>query len=105
MKRTYKHVSGTPMTDEQRRELELLMQKPDHEIDVSDAPVLPASVWKNAVRGKFYRPVKKPLSLRLDADVIEWLKKDGRGYQTRANQMLRERMLQDLAVVRKKKAA
>ena len=35
-------------------------------------------------------------SLRLDADVLAWLKKDGQGYQTRANQMLRERMLKDL---------
>ena len=35
------------------------------------------------------------MSLRLDADVIAWLK-DGQGYQTRANQMLREHMLQDL---------
>jgi uncharacterized protein (DUF4415 family) len=37
--------------------------------------------------------VKKAVSLRLDADVIAWLKKDGAGYQTRANNILRERML------------
>jgi uncharacterized protein (DUF4415 family) len=36
------------------------------------------------------------VSLRLDADVIAWLKKDGAGYQTRANRVLRERMLQEL---------
>jgi uncharacterized protein (DUF4415 family) len=41
--------------------------------------------------------VKQAVSLRLDVDVIAWLKKDGAGYQTRANQMLRERMLKDLA--------
>lgn len=35
--------------------------------------------------------------LRLDADVIVWLKKDGEGYQTRANRLLRERMLADKA--------
>jgi len=40
--------------------------------------------------------VKQAVSLRLDADVIAWLKKDGEGYQTRANRMLRERMLKDL---------
>ena len=39
---------------------------------------------------------EKAVSLRLDADVIEWLKKDGPGYQTRTNQLLRERMLKDL---------
>ena len=43
--------------------------------------------------GKFYRPVKQAVSLRLDADAIAWLKKDGDGYQTRVNRMLRERML------------
>jgi uncharacterized protein (DUF4415 family) len=41
-------------------------------------------------------PAKKTMRVWLDADVIAWLKKDGQGYQTRANQMLRERMLKDL---------
>ena len=53
-------------------------------------------MWTNAVRGRFYRPVKQAVSLRLDADVLAWLKKDGDGYQTRVNQMLRERMLAEL---------
>jgi uncharacterized protein (DUF4415 family) len=39
------------------------------------------------------------VSLRLDADVIAWLKKDGDGYQTRVNQMLREKMLEELKQV------
>lgn len=47
-------------------------------------------------RSKFYRPVKQAVSLRLDADVLAWLKKDGDGYQTGVNQMLRERMLAEL---------
>jgi len=42
--------------------------------------------------GKFYRPKKKPVTMRLDADVIEWLKEDGRGYQTKANWLLRQAM-------------
>ncbi|MDP9051283.1 MAG: BrnA antitoxin family protein [Acidobacteriota bacterium] len=33
---------------------------------------------------------------RLDADLLSWLKQDGRGWHARANQMLRERMLTDL---------
>ena len=73
-----------------------LARMPDSEIDTSDIPVLPASAWKHAVRGRLYRPVKQAVSLRLDADVIAWLKKDGEGYQTRANRMLRELMLADL---------
>lgn len=41
--------------------------------------------------------MKQAVSLRLHADLLAWLKKDGQGYQTRVNQMLRERMLKDLA--------
>jgi uncharacterized protein (DUF4415 family) len=95
----YERIPGTPLTPEQRKELEALRNLPDDQIDFSDAPVLPDSAWKNAIRGgRFYRPVKQAVSLRLDADVIAWLKKDGEGYQTRANQMLRERMLKDIRV-------
>jgi len=39
-----------------------------------------------------YRPLKKPVTLRLDADVIAWFKKDGRRYQTRINAALRKVM-------------
>jgi uncharacterized protein (DUF4415 family) len=69
---------------------------PDDQIDTSDIPELPASVWQNAIRGRFYRPVKQAVSLRLDTDVIAWLRKSGKGYQTRANRILRERMLADM---------
>ena len=44
----------------------------------------------------FYRPLKKPVTLRLDADVIAWFKKDGRRYQTRINQALRKVMEREL---------
>lgn len=103
MKKVYKRKSGDPITPEQRRQLDALAKLPDDEIDMSDAPELPASVWKNAVRGRFYRPIKQAVSLRLDADVIAWLKKDGEGYQTRANKMLRERMLEELQGKREKR--
>ena len=90
----YRREAGTPLTAKELKELKALAGRP---IDTSDIPELPASAWKNAVRGKFYRPVKKAVSLRLDADVIAWLKKDGKGYQTRANRVLREKMLADKA--------
>lgn len=57
----------------------------------------PRLVWKNAVRNPFYRPVKQQVTLRLDADVIAWLRRPGKGYQSRANALLRAAMLQDLA--------
>ena len=93
----YYREPGTPLTAKQKREIAAVAKMPDSKIDTSDIPELPASAWKDAVRGKFYRPVKKAVSLRLDADVIEWLKKDGEGYQTRANRLLREKMLADKA--------
>jgi len=93
---TYRREPGTPLTAKQRQELEALAKMPDSQIDYSDIPPITEDAWKNAVRGRLYRPVKQAVSLRLDADVIAWLKKDGDGYQTRANRVLRERMLQEL---------
>ena len=50
--------------------------------------------WADAVRGKFFRPIKKPISIRVDADVLAWFKaQDGR-YQARMNEALREYMHQ-----------
>jgi len=93
MRVVYELKPGTKLTEEQRKMLRALKDRP---IDFSDIPELPPDAFKNAVRGKFYRPVKQAVSLRLDADVLAWLKKDGDGYQTRVNQMLRERMLAEL---------
>jgi uncharacterized protein (DUF4415 family) len=44
--------------------------------------------------GSLYRPIKKPVTLRIDADVLAWFKKQGPGYQTRINQALRNVMLE-----------
>ena len=92
----YRREPGSPLTPAQRANLDELARLPEHEIDTSDIPEWTDETWKRAVRGRFYRPVKQAVSLRLDADVIAWLKKDGEGYQTRANRMLRERMLAEL---------
>jgi len=42
-----------------------------------------------------YRPVKKPVTLRLDADVLAWFQRAGRGYQTRINRALRQVMMRE----------
>ncbi len=73
------------------KQLEYIDALPDDQIDTSDIPE--ATDWKNAVRGKFYRPIKRPVTVRLDADVVAWLKRPGKGYQTRINRLLREAML------------
>jgi hypothetical protein len=46
--------------------------------------------WSGAERGALYRPVKRLTSLRLDADLLEWFKRGGEGYQTRINAALRK---------------
>jgi uncharacterized protein (DUF4415 family) len=50
---------------------------------------------RSSEMGGMYRPIKKPVTLRLDADVIAWFKAQGRGYQTRINRALRHTMLKD----------
>jgi uncharacterized protein (DUF4415 family) len=62
----------------------------DEAIDLSDIPEI--RDWRRAMVGKFYRPIKKPLTIRVDADVLAWLKAQGKGYQTRINNLLREAM-------------
>jgi len=76
-----------------RKEILALEKMPDSEIDYSDIPPQTADKWKNAVVGMFYRPIKEPIGLRIDADVLAWLKSQGPGYQTRANKILRKAML------------
>jgi uncharacterized protein (DUF4415 family) len=90
-----KRVSGRVLTPRQKKELAALAALPDDQIDTSDIPELPPGAWRDAVRGRFYRPVKQAVSMRLDADVVAWLKKRGKGYQTRANSILRQSMLAD----------
>ncbi len=79
-----------------KRRLKKLAQWRDNEIDFSELPELTEKFWRNAIRNPFYRPVKKQLTLRLDADVIAWLRQQGKGYQTRANALLRAAMLEDV---------
>jgi uncharacterized protein (DUF4415 family) len=50
---------------------------------------------REVVPETLYKPIKKPVTLRLDADVLDWLKKRGRGYQTRINRALRSLMMDE----------
>ena len=72
-------------------ELRTLADKPDAEINTDDIPE--TLDWSKARRGAFYRPVKQQITLRLDADVVDWFKahaQGGRGYQTDINRALCE---------------
>ena len=62
-----------------------------------DAAPLPPDKWAAAMRREeFFRPVKKQTTIRLDADVLEWLKSKGEGHLTRINDILRNTMLAEL---------
>ena len=78
------------ITKRQTEEIEALAMMPDDEIDTSDIPEI--KDWSRAEIGKFYRPIKKPVTIRLDADVLAWLKSQGSGYQSRLNAILRQAM-------------
>lgn len=92
------HTPGTPpsLSDTQRERLARLATLPDESIDTSDIPELTDEAWAAGVRGRFYRPVKQQITARVDADVLDWLKSQGKGYQGRLNAILRREMLASL---------
>jgi uncharacterized protein (DUF4415 family) len=83
-----KRGNPEPLTPELQAELDALAAMHDSEIDTAEMP--PVTDWSKAVRGPLFRPVKRPLSLRVDADVVDWFQRQGQGYQTRMNLALRE---------------
>jgi len=85
-----------PLTAEQQAELKALEAMPDEDIDYSDIPPLDDEFWKRAVRNPFYKPTKTSTTVRVDSDVLAWLKSQGKGYQTRINAILRDAMLKSL---------
>jgi uncharacterized protein (DUF4415 family) len=80
-----------PISDKQRRELVRLANLPDSQIDFSDAPErMPRA--SDVQIGRFYRPIKQLVSLRVDADVLHWFRGRGKKYQTYMNEVLRREM-------------
>ncbi|MGA8491304.1 MAG: BrnA antitoxin family protein [Terriglobales bacterium] len=78
------------LTREQKRDTAAIAAKRDADIDFSDVPEVVD--WSGAEIGKFYRPPKKAVTMRLDQDVLDWLKAYGKGYQTKVNLLLRHAM-------------
>jgi len=81
------------MSDERIAELSKFKTK-----NFSDCPVQTPEQLKEFKPkypdARLYKPIKKTVQIRVDADVLEWLKEAGAGYQTRANSILRQAMLQ-----------
>ena len=90
---TMKRISRIPkkLSKKLEAELKTLEAMGDEGIDYSDIPQ--RTDWSGVVVGRFYRPIKKPLTVRIDVDVIAWLRSKGAGYQTRMNRILRDAML------------
>ena len=88
---------------ERSKTMKRLIKMKNEDINTTDIPELPPGAWKNAVRVKYYRPVKKAVSASVDSDILACLKSEGEvGYLTRINSVLRKAMLADL---RKRKAS
>ncbi|MGA7928165.1 MAG: BrnA antitoxin family protein [Candidatus Sulfotelmatobacter sp.] len=88
------------LTRDQKRQIAAVAAKKDADIDLSEMPEV--LDWSGAEIGKFYRPPKKPVTMRLDTDIISWLKGYGRGYQTKANVLLRHAMMNSFGRARQK---
>lgn len=83
-------MSKTKPAARRKKEIRALKYQPEKEIDLKDIPEV--RDWAGAIRGRFYRPIKKAISLRLDADVLTWFKARSEKYQSKINEVLREYM-------------
>jgi uncharacterized protein (DUF4415 family) len=78
---------------ERKNELKKLAAKPDKAINKTDILSIDENEWrKRGQVGRFYRPIKKAVTIRLDADVLEWFKSHNAKYQKAVNQVLRAYM-------------
>ena len=95
VRRTIEEVRAQKVSPKRLAEIDAI---PDSAIDYSDIPPLTEKFWANAVHHpNYYRSIKKQVTVRIDVDVLEWLKKKSdKGYQSRLNQVLRKVMLGEL---------
>jgi len=89
-------VHSNKLTQGQLEEIRALQALPDEAIDYSDIPATTSEQWQKAQVGQFYRPIKQQLTLRIDSDVVTWFKAQGKGYQTRINELLRRAMQEEV---------
>lgn len=84
-----KNISNKSQTDWERVDAQT-----DKDIDLSETPEIPAEMFARSIvrRGLKVAPRKTQLTLRVDSDVLDWYKKQGAGYQTKINALLRSYM-------------
>ena len=95
-------MGGKPFSPEELEQLARLRAMRDEDIDLSDIPEITDEQWATAVRPGLGRPIKMPVTIRLDADVVGWFKAHAgdKPYQTEINRVLR----QHVAKAEKKRA-
>lgn len=81
--------SDITLTEKAKKELENLKKRP---IDLSDPDAPEITDWSNAIVGKFYRPIKKQITIRIDVDILEWFKHQPEKYQKLINNACRQYM-------------
>jgi uncharacterized protein (DUF4415 family) len=96
---SYDTENPPPLSDAERDELARLVAMGDENIDTSDIPEMK---FENAFPFRdrhlykhLFKPIKQSTTVRIDADVLLWLRAKGRGYQTRINKILREAMAKE----------
>lgn len=82
-----------PLTDQKKADLRRLAGLSDRNIDTSDLPEPSNAQLAEMKRGTLYKPIKQQITAQVDADVLAWLKSDGKGYQSRMNAILRRAIL------------
>jgi uncharacterized protein (DUF4415 family) len=89
-------MSKKTLSPEQVERLDKLAAMPDDEIDLSDIPAITDEMWARAFRPGLHRPVKRPVTIRLDAEVVDWFKAHAgdQPYQTEINRVLRRHVQQ-----------
>ncbi|GAB1483431.1 BrnA antitoxin family protein [Treponema sp.] len=85
-----------PMDEEAKKRIEALAALPDSEIDTSEIKEWTEEDFAASVPfHSLYKPRKEQITMRLDADVLAWLKSHGKGYQTLMNELLRKDMMEE----------
>jgi uncharacterized protein (DUF4415 family) len=89
----YRSADGSPLTPNEIARLDEI------EVRLGDSEEIPETsdeAWATAERGKHVRPTAQAISVRLDPDVMAWLRAKGCGYSTEINRILREKMLNEV---------
>lgn len=89
-------MSTAELTPDEQKELDTVAALSENEIDTDDIPEAPLENMMRGERGRYFRPNKTSITIRLDADLVDWFKAQAEngGYQTAINRVLRQHMVE-----------